>query len=299
MILSPLPLIVLFILSLAGFLSAESLKCSYNKNRAGGSADSYFYTALVSATAGIAALALSGFKLSFSPFSVLLGLLFGVAVMGNIVASSLAIQVGPWSYTTVMVSLGIVIPSFSGALFFHETLSWLDFLGLGFMVVCFICSVKKDPNEKKSNLGWLVLSIIAMLSISVVGLLQKTHQSSAHKDEIGVFLTVAFLTSALLSALAYLLLRKKGATEAGEAAKGNRMRALYIIFGAGVATAFNHTINLFLSGALDSVVFFPVMCGGELIGVTLISVLFFKERLTRVQWLGLASGAFASLLLCI
>ncbi len=297
MILSSFPVVLLFILSLTGFLSSESLKCSYSKRYAENGAQSYFYTAAVCAVAAVCALALSGFRLVFSPFSVLLGLLFGLAVMGNIVASSLAIRIGPWSYTTVMVSLGIVIPSFSGAVFFNETLSWLDFVGLGFMIVCFICSVKKDPNEKKSSLGWLILSVVAMLSISIVGLLQKTHQSSAHKDEIGVFLTVAFLTSALLSALVFLFARRGAKKE--ESAKGGRFSALPILLGAGAATAVNHSINLYLSGALDSVVFFPVMCGGELIGVTLISVLLFKEKLTPVQWFGLASGAFASLLLCI
>ncbi len=299
MILSSFPVVILFILSLSGFLSSESLKCSYSKRYAQNGAQSYFYTAAVCAVAAVCALALSGFNLTFSSFSVLLGLLFGLAVMGNIVASSLAIRIGPWSYTTVMVSLGIVIPSFSGAIFFDEQLSWLDFVGLGFMIVCFVCSVKKDPNEKKSSLGWLILSVIAMLSISVVGLLQKTHQSSAHKDEIGVFLTVAFLTSALLSALVFLITRRGAVKNETKKAERGRFSALPILLGAGAATAINHSINLYLSGALDSVVFFPVMCGGELIGVTLISVLLFKEKLTPVQWFGLACGAFASLLLCI
>ena len=300
MILASLPPVLLFILSLSGFLTGESLKCSYNKRFASSSARSSLYTAIVSAAAAIVSLILCGFRFAFSPYSVLLGLLFGIAVMGNIVASSLAIRVGPWSYTSVMVSLGIFIPSFSGALFFDEKLTWLDFVGLGFMIVCFICSVKKDKNEKKSNFKWLILSIIAMLSISAIGLMQKSHQTSIHKNEIAVFLSVAFLTSAVLSAVLFLIFRKVSAKESeGTPPKRKWTSALPIMIGAGVATAFNHTINLYLSGALESVVFFPVMCGGELIGITLISVFLFKEKLSVLQWIGLASGALASLLLCI
>lgn len=298
MILIGLPVILLFVISLGGFLGSETLKCAYNKRYARGYAQSYFYTAAVCFFCAIFVVLLSGFRVERSLYSILLGLLFGVAVMGNIAASAMAIRIGPWSYTTVMVSLGIVIPAFSGAIFFGEPLSWLDFLGLALMIVCFVCSVKHEEGEQKSSMRWLIFSVIAMLSISVVGVLQKTHQSSPHKGEVTAFLLVAFLSAALLSLVFYLMLRSRIPISEREHG-GNRLRPLWILIAAGGATALNHTINLYLSGALESVVFFPVMCGFELIGVTLSSVLLFKERLSRSQWIGLACGAVAALLLCM
>ena len=144
---------------------------------------------------------LSGFSFPFSWFSFGLGLLFGVFMTGLICTSSLAIQVGPWSYTTVMVSLAITIPAFSGAIFWGEELTWLDFVGLAFMIACFILSIQKQTGDKKGNGKWLLLSIFAMIFMAGVGLLQKTHQSSVHKSEISVFLVVAFVFSAVVSLL--------------------------------------------------------------------------------------------------
>lgn len=57
-----------------------------------------------------------------------------------------------------------------------------------------------------------------------------------------------------------------------------------------------HIINLYLSGALPKVIFFPVANGG-LIFITLVSdLIFFKERLNLKQWIGIIIGTAA---LCI
>ena len=302
MILIGLPLIALFAISLGGYLSSEILKCLYNK-RAIGTVASYKYTAIVSAACALSLVLLSGFAFPFSYFSVLLGLLFGIAVMGHICASSVAIQVGPWSYTSVMVSLAIVIPAFSGAVIWNEPLSWLDFVGVAFMVACLILSVKKDEENKKANIKWLLLCILAMSCMAGIGLLQKTHQSSAHKAEVTVFLITAFLFSAVCASVLYFIGKRKAVkTEAASnetVGKPLGRKVYFLMAGAGLATALNHSINLYLSGALNSVVFFPIMCGCELIGVTLASLLLFKERLSHRQWIGFACGAVAVLLLCI
>lgn len=300
MILMTLPLIVLFVVSLAGYLGSELIKGSYSKRYIKNSIDSYKYTALVSGICAVAIVLLSGFTFPFSWFSVGLGLLFGIAVTGLICVSSMAIKNGPFSYTLVMISLAIIVPAFSGAIFWGETLTWLDFVGLAFMIFCFVLSVQKQTGEQKGNGKWLFLSIVAMIFMAGVGLLQKTHQSSVHKDEITVFLTTAFTFSCLCSTVIYLILKGLNKQQQNvEKVFGTTKSVLLQLVAAGIATSLNHTINLYLSGSLDSILFFPVMCGCELIGITLVSLLFFKERLTKRQWIGIACGAIAVLMLCI
>jgi multidrug transporter EmrE-like cation transporter len=50
---------------------------------------------------------------------------------------------------------------------------------------------------------------------------------------------------------------------------------------------------------VDSAIFFPIVNGGGLIMITILSLVFFKERLTKLQWVGMALGAAATLLLCL
>jgi len=305
MLLMGLPAVVLFILSLGGYLSSEAIKGIYGKQNAECEEASYKFTATVSIFCALATVLLSGFSFPFSWFSLLLGCLFGVAVMGCICASALAIQVGPWSYTIVMVSLAIVIPTFSGAIFWDEPIGWLDFVGLGLMVVCFVLSVQKKDEDKKGNLKWLLLSVLAMFCMAAIGIMQKIHQTSIYKGEVVIFLTTAFLIAGMIAYALYFIQKKRNGKRCKkhsvyeQATKQKSKKRNMIVPLAGICMALNHNINLYLAGALDSVVFFPIMCVCELIGVTLTSLLFFKEKMIMKQWIGLLCGVVAVILLCI
>ena len=49
---------------------------------------------------------------------------------------------------------------------------------------------------------------------------------------------------------------------------------------AGICSAANNKINLYLSGIMDSAVFFPVVNGGGLVLASLASYIVFKEKLS-------------------
>ena len=67
---------------------------------------------------------------------------------------------------------------------------------------------------------------------------------------------------------------------------------------AGIAIAFNNKLNLILSGIMDSAVFFPLVNGGGLVLTTVGGVIFFKEKLTVLQWIGVVVGIASVVLLC-
>ena len=77
------------------------------------------------------------------------------------------------------------------------------------------------------------------------------------------------------------------------------MLPLALFIAGGVGVALNNQINLYLSGVVASAVFFPIVNGGGLILITAASVVLFREKLTIRQWIGLALGIAATLLLCI
>lgn len=73
--------------------------------------------------------------------------------------------------------------------------------------------------------------------------------------------------------------------------------ALFVFGGVGVAL--NNQINLYLSGVVDSAVFFPIVNGGGLILITAAWVVLFRKRLAVRQWIGLGLGIAATMLLCL
>jgi drug/metabolite transporter (DMT)-like permease len=288
---------LLMILSLIGFLSGEIIKCDYNRKRNDSGSHVFEYTYRVSGICALLFWGLSIFDIRISLFTFTTALLFGIGVMGQIAASAFAMKIGPWAYTAVMMSLSTVIPALSGSIFWNETLTVNHILGIGLMLVCLILSVKNDrsdTNQKKNNLKWFLLSLIASLCTGGIGILQKLHQSSPYKNELITFLSIAFTTSACFNFFMTRIFEKRS-----DSKRAVNKSALPLFFVAGVGTTLNHGINLYLSGAMESAVFFSIMSGGEMIFVTLASVLIFKERLSVRQWIGLVSGMVAVIFFCI
>lgn len=296
-ILSAAPIYALMAVSLSGFLTGEMTKCEYSRKLTSAQNGLYGFTAFVSLICSALFWCLSAFSFSLSFYTLWTGLLFGAAVMGQITASAFAMKIGPWAYTSVMMSLSTVIPALSGVLFWGEDLTANIVIGIILMSVCFILSVKteeEDKEKKKGNIKWLILSIIASLCTGGIGILQKAHQTSQYKQELTTFLAVSFAFSALFSFVMMKITAPKNAEKKSVFSK----KAVLLIFAAGVGTAINHLINLYLSGAMASAIFFPIMSGGELILVTLASIIIFKEKLSVKQWIGLTCGAVAVVILC-
>lgn len=296
-ILQNTPALFLMILSLFGFLSGEMIKCDYTRKTGESEDRVFFYTFAISAICVCLMLALWGFRYPVSLYTVLSAALFGLAVMGQIAASAFAMKIGPWAYTAVMMSLSSVIPALAGPLLFNEPLGIFTVIGIALTMVCFVLSVKSqkdDAQQKRTNLLWFLLSLLASLCTGGIGILQKANQSSPYKQELAAFLTISFACSAAFSLLGAYLLSHKAKRKL---APRSSFSALFFV--AGIGTALNHLINLFLSGAMASAIFFPMMSGGELIFVTLTSVLFFKERLSLKQWIGLICGILAVIIFCI
>lgn len=290
---------LLLIISLAAFVTCEMIKCKYARGVSDSEISKYRYTAILSTIAALYILAASGFDTTMSLFSMVCGVLFGVVIMGQIAASAAAMKIGPWAYTTVMMSLSAVIPALSGVLFWGEPLTVGKVAGIILMVICFVLSVKTDEEEtkRKGSIKWLLLSLTASLCTGGMGILQKFHQNSMYKDELLNFLYIAFALSAVLSFVLMNRKKKQRNTERIQTFGKRTVATMFLVTGTGAAV--NHVINLYLAGAMESAIFFPVMGGGELILVTVASVLVFREKMIRRQWAGLISGMIAVVILSL
>ena len=67
----------------------------------------------------------------------------------------------------------------------------------------------------------------------------------------------------------------------------------------GVCTFGMNFLNLRLSGLLPSQLFFPVINGSAIVLSSFMSLLFFKEKLSRKQTVGLCGGILALVAICL
>lgn len=256
---------------------------------------SYAYTMVTGLTAAIVILCFGG-VFPISVFTLLLALGFGLVTAVQGIALQHAIENGPLSYTMVIVSLSSLIPTLSGRFFFGEELVWLQLVGIALTVLTFILSVNPQSGEKKGTVRWFFWVLIAFLMTGAVGVMQKIHQSGEHAGELGGFLWIAFLFSFLFSAcLSFFSYRKERGTVEGKLLP---LPMLLLLVVCGVCIALNNKWNLYLSGVMDSAVFFPVVNGGGLVLVSVGAAILYREKLTVRQWIGVGCGILSVILLC-
>lgn len=237
----------------------------------------------------------SGTKFSFSVFSVLLGAALAVANILSLEGLLQAQACGSFAYTSVIVALSAIIPSMSGPVLFGEKVTVSQFAGIGLMIICIILSPGNDGGERRTvNLKWLLFCTVAFVFSGAVGVVQKIHQNNAaHKAEMPALLLTCFFVSFALSGIR-LITERGRMKKSGESL--NKLTLAVLLFPAvsGLCFAFPHTINLFLSGRLASVVFFPTINLCPMLLTMLYAVFGFKERLTAKQWAGIAVGILST-----
>ena len=158
----------------------------------------------------------------------------------------------------------------------------------------------ENNDKKKVNRLWFILCIITLLTSVGIGMLQKLHQTSEYKNELMSFLIVAFVTSFIISLGGYFVLKKQEKTLTKEKeTKKWFWSFIFALLICGVGAAGNNIINLYLSGRVDTAIFFPIVNGVPLLSSILISFILFKERLKKKQFYGMLVGIVAIICLFI
>lgn len=295
--------VFLLIVSILMNVAANSvLKNDFCKKEVKNNADLYAFNAMTSILA-MATLVIIGMVMgsltSVSAYTVLFGLVFGIVTALAAIFNMKAFECGPMSYTTVIISCSLVIPSFSG-LFIPpiQSIAPVQYVGVVCMLISFVCAMDKKNDKAGISLKWFFFCLASFVCNGSIGVMQKIHQNSAHKEELSVFLITAFLVATLFSLLMILVFRRK---EGKMTVLGKEKVKKFLIVGiiCGVFIAFCNQINMFLSGVMPSVVFFPVVNGAAMILTAIVGVLFLKERFSPKQWIGLVVGTAAIFLLCL
>ncbi len=221
-----------------------------------------------------------------SVFTAVTALLFAAALWLNQYFFLKALAAGPMGFTSFIQGVSLVIPVIYGAILWGEALRLRHILLLVLLLgaLALALDLKKESLNKK----WLLYSVGAMAALGGISILQSTHQMSEHKDELFAFLRLAFLLAVGINLIGWRIGERK--EQATFRLKGN---ALPMAAVSGAFMGLVHIINLYLSGVMKKVIFFPVVNGGLIFVTLLAGLVFFKEKLGIKQWLGILLGTAA------
>lgn len=243
-----------------------------------------FYMFLVSfVIAGV--FAIPSFALP-STFTLLLGALYGAALIFAQVFLIGAMKHGGVSVSTLFYSCGFLLPTFMGALFYEESISLWQYVGVALILASFLVSTSRG---EKTSPKWFLFALAALLCNGAVGILQKLFRMSAYKDEQSVFMMIAFLVGAIL---AFLLMPKKKPF----LPSGKFMRTVAV---SGLSLGLVNTINVYISGLLPAIVVFPSVNGGGIVTSAILARILIGEKLSPKKTVGVILGIAAICLIAI
>lgn len=218
-------------------------------------------------------------------FDALLGLLF---IIGFNLAA-LAIQKAGITMTTLIQRMSIIFTVSFTVIFFHEHFGWVEFLGLILALLAIMAISQKTTTftfRLKGSFPLILFSVL-FLSAAIEILLFYVERTGLVGRQQMAFTTHGFGCAAILGwlGLGWLRLRGKLNLSVQDALAGILL---------GVPNFFSIYLLLkMLNKGWNGSVMYPMVNVSVLLLSTFAGVILFKEKLNRINWVGvvLASGA--------
>ena len=271
-----------------GISGQNAAKKSYNKRTDGNGI--YLFSAISVLAAALFFLITSG-KMQWNADIIPYAVGFAVFYAMAIVFGTMAVSCGPLSITALITSYSLILPTLFGLLFLQEPVRMGLIPGLGFLLVSLVLINRINENIPITP-KWVVCVILAFLGNGGCSIAQKLQQSVFEGSYKNEFMFIA-LSAVLVVLLAMTLLRER--KQLAVCAKP----ALYLGASCGLLNGIVNLLVMLLSGKLPASLMFPVISAGGIVLTFLISVLFYREKLTKVQMIGFALGAASVVLLNI
>ena len=224
------------------------------------------------------------------PYCLLFAVCFTVCNIGIINS----LRHGPMTLTSLFSSLSLILTTVWGFAFWDDEVTVVVAVGLVLVVTSiYLCLYTGKKEEKKISLKWVLFILMAFFGNAGCSIVQRTQQMNFDGQHKYMLMTFATFLSALSCLIIYL---KGSKTDTGDILK----KSWYLPTMAGSC---NVVLNLFVmflaSSPLSPSFIYPVIGVGGLMVVTLFSLFVFKEKLKWQQWVGIALGTIATVLLSI
>lgn len=276
----------------------DSLKNTYynyfGKNQLDTPKDSFLFN-MVCCIGSAILLAILGMQFKISSYSMILAVIFAAVTVGAQYFSLQAMKLGSMSFSVLFTYISMLIPTVFGVICYGTPVSIFQYIGLVLMIACFVLSVdlKKDS---QMSVKWLLAALASFLAWGLVGVCQQVHQNSPHAGELQGFLMWSFIFSTVMFAVLYGIAAVK---DKGKCNFNIKSRDSVGATLTGVVIGAVNIINLYLSGKMNPVIFFPIVNGGVIVLSGLAAILFFKEKLSLKQTIGLIAGIAATCFLSL
>lgn len=232
----------------------------------------------------------------YVPTEMLILALINACLIGaGFYGSFAAYQSGPYGIIRLISGFYLIFTIFYGIVFLKEPTNALTYIGIAMVIAAMVLiNYKKSDGEtkKKHSFKWLVWILVSTVANGFIGIITRYQQIKFDDACSNEFQFISFFGGfVLLAAIGFIVDRDKLGTVL-------KKGSLYG-FGAGVLNGAKNFLTLVIYLYLPISIISPVKMGLGLVGSFAIAFLFFKEKYTKKQLLGVALGVAAIIILTI
>ena len=255
------------------------LRKMYNEKTNG--EGTYLYLGILSFTAAIFFLISSGFKLEILPELIPYGIAVAVFYAGANYFAIRAIAIGPLSLSALIGAFSLVVPTTFGIVFYNEGITpWYIVGAVALVLSIFLTNSKKD--DTKITLKWAVCSALGAIFnglFSVTQSLQQRAFDSLYKNEL--MLIGLGLSSLFFFAMAFTKEKK---------ILKKCFKHSWSAFAVGASSGIGNLLKMLLMSIMNLSIIFPLINAGSIVATAAVAILYYKEKLSRNQLLGMLCG---------
>ena len=244
-----------------------------------------------------------GGRIQFAPISWFWGVILAVIMLPYYMIGIKILSLGSLAiYSMFMMLGGMLVPFFYGVLFLEEKISIGKGLGTILLVVFIVLqAVWQNEGEKEKKAGdsktktlFISLCLVIFFIYGMTGVVAKAHSISEGAVNEGSFTVISCSLTALMSFLILAVGCLKNRREAmPEIKKALKKKPLAIMVLLGAVAYGGSYLQLLAADSVPASVQFPLVSGGVIVLSALVSAFFFKDKISKREWITVA-GAFAS-----
>ncbi|MHC4664143.1 MAG: hypothetical protein ACYS8W_20970 [Planctomycetota bacterium] len=221
--------------------------------------------------------------------TIYIGIIAGAAWVGGLLTIMLSIKEVGLAYSAAISRLAVIVPVVICILYWNESLSWIQYIGLAFVCVAiFALTTRAASRGDKFTFRGVALLAALFIANGFAKLVMKVFEKNCPEGELAAFMTILFFSAAIMTGIWIVAARRK--ITKGDLAYGAIAGVPNMLTGALLVLAL---VELADAGAVA----FSVWDAGTVLVLTILSVSVWKEKLGRRGVIGIALAIIALLLI--
>ena len=230
-------------------------------------------------------LLISFYKLQFHMPTVLFASIYGFALFFSTLFGYMALMHGSMALTSLIVSYSVIIPCVFGVIFLGEEVSFIHILGILLLLISMYLLKQQAENVRMSK-QWFIYVVITFLCNGICSVIQKLHQTEYPSSYCNEFMIHSLFVTFILF---FIISKYKK--------EGKCIGVMRYAILAGILMGVGNYLTLVLSAKVNATVLFPIISVSSMLCNVIVSKLYFKDKFSIMQLIGISLGVFSVLLI--